>query len=539
MQRPVPTGISPRQRTVSPQDAARRLAEAEQYRQTGNLDRAQSLCESLLHEYPDYVGALQTLGRTQFAKKNYRDALWCFTQAAMHCPKNCVNLINLGTAYLRLGAHVLACRTLEQARRLEPDDPNVDFILAAVYGADREYELAAAAYQRVLSRLPSHVDAAHGLGQCYQYLGQVAEAAAALKQAHDLKPDSVAILYGLSQLPASVIDVPILDALDRVRKQENQDQDDFDTFVAFTRAAALDRQGRHLEAWNALEEANRREFPRHELEYQKQVVRMRAARKAAQSIVADAPPRAPQSHPLSLFITGPSRSGKTTVERLLAQVEGVRCGYEKFLAERAARRTSQFSGLLTIRDPSDLPKVLDDRFRAIYLEEVQEFARGATIVTDTFPAMIRYVGRIATTLPNVRFIFVKRERYDCALRIFMKHYRAGNHYAYDIKTIFHYVSWYYEMVDAWLTKFPELTLSVDYDDMIAEPKTTLARILEFCGASMCAFPPISVTTGAVLEPIGGSWTPLSVRALRGSLGRGDQSGCGADFERVWGPSGGG
>jgi tetratricopeptide (TPR) repeat protein len=480
-----PSRVSPGTGIANPLQAAQRLAEAERQRQTGNLNQALSLCESLLLEYPDYVGALQTLGVTQLTKRNYRQALSCFIQAAMHCPKDSVNLTNLATAYLRLGARELASQTLEQARRIKSDDATVDFALAAVYREDREYELAAAAYRRVLTRVPSS-DAAHGLGDCCTHLGRVAEAAAALKQAHELKPDSVAVLYALSQLPASATDVHILPALDRVRRGEEQDQDDFDTFVAFTRAASLDRQGRHTEAWEALLEANRREFPKHEAEYRGQNARMEAARHDARQTIAraDVRRRTPQSYPLSVFIVGPSRSGKTTVERLLGQLEGLKCGYENRLVERASRRTSQLSGLLTLRNPSDLPKALDDRFRASYLEEVQEFARGAKIVTDTYPAMIPYVGRVATALPNVRFIFVKRDRYDCALRIFMKHYRAGNHYAYDIKTIFHYVAWYYEMVELWLEKFPEISLSIDYEDAVAEPKATLSRIIEFCGANL-------------------------------------------------------
>ena len=480
-----PTGIRSGA-SANPHRAAQILADAETCRRTGKLDRAQSLCESLLEKYPDYVGALQTLGVTQLIKKNYRQALSCFIQAAMLCPKDCINLTNLATAYLHLGARELAAQTLEQARQLKPDDVNVDFTLAAVYREDREYELAAAAYRKVLGRLPTHADAAHGLGDCCSHLGRVAEAATALKQAHACKPHSVAILYALSQLPAFATDVNILEALEQVRKEEGQVQDDFDIFVAFTRAAALDRRGRHSEAWIALQEANRREFPTHESDYRKQVARMKAAQQEAHQPMVSAMPATLQSHPLSVFIIGPSRSGKTTVERLLGQVEGIKCGYESRLAERAARRTSQLSGLLTLRNPSDLPKALADRFRSIYSEEVRDFARGARIVTDTYPAMIPYVGRIATVLPNVRFIFVRRDRYDCALRIFMKHYRAGNDYAYDIKTIFHYVSWYYEMADVWLKKFPELTLSVDYDDLVAEPKPTLARIVEFCGANMGA-----------------------------------------------------
>ena len=334
--------------------------------------------------------------------------------------------------------------------------------------------------------MPAHAEAAHGLGDCYSHLGRIAEAAGALEHAHACKPTSVAILYALSQLPPSSIDVNILEELEKVRKEAEQVQDDFDTFVAFTRAAALDRQGRHAEAWMALQEANRREFPKHEAEYRKQIARMHAAQRDAIQTVAhaDSGRGTPQSNPLSIFIVGPSRSGKTTVERLLGQLEGVKCGYESRLVERASRRTSQLSGLLTMRNPSDLPKELDDRFRIFYAEEVQDFAQGARIVSDTYPAMIPYVGRVAKALSNVRFIFVRRDRYDCALRIFMKHYRAGNSYAYDIKTIFHYVAWYYEMVELWLQKFPEMSLSIDYENAVAEPKATLSRIVEFCGANM-------------------------------------------------------
>ena len=132
-----PTGIRPGA-SANPHRAAQMLADAETCRRTGKLDRAQSLCESLLQNYPDYVGALQTLGVTQLTKKNYRQALSCFIQAAMLCPKDCINLTNLATAYLHLGARELAAQTLERARQLKPDDVNVDFTLAAVYREDRE-----------------------------------------------------------------------------------------------------------------------------------------------------------------------------------------------------------------------------------------------------------------------------------------------------------------------------------------------------------------------------------------------------------------
>ena len=56
--------------------------------------------------------------------------------------------------------------------------------------------------------------------------------------------------------------------------------------------------------------------------------------------------------------------------------------------------------------------------------------------------------RSAQVPPNVRFIFVRRDHFDTALRIFMKPYRSGNHYAYDLKSIFEHLAWYDRMIDA-------------------------------------------------------------------------------------------
>jgi hypothetical protein len=214
--------------------------------------------------------------------------------------------------------------------------------------------------------------------------------------------------------------------------------------------------------------------------------RMAAIREAAvkqPSMLPEAEPAAP-AQALSLFIVGPSRAGKSTLERLVAQLAGTKRGFESRLVEPAARRTSQQSGLLTVADPAGLPRSLDGRFREIYLEELRDFAEGARIVTDTHPGLIGSVGRIAATIPLARFIFVRRHLDDVALRMFMKPYRAGNHYAYDLATIFEHLSLYDEMSDLWIERFPSLTMSVEYEQMVADPAGTLARVARFCGASM-------------------------------------------------------
>jgi tetratricopeptide (TPR) repeat protein len=464
-----------------------KLIQAETARRNGHLDAAQALAEALVRQHPDYVGALQTLGVVYLTKQSYWEALSCFNKVAIQCPRDWINLTNLAAVYVALGGNELAARTLEEARRLKPDDPEIHVTMGEVYRDQREYELAAQAYQRALDLQPNHLTAALGVGDSCSHLGRYAEAAAAYETLHRLKPESAGCLYGLSQLPANCVKVDILAALEKVDRLSHQTEDDFRALVGYTRAAVLHRRGDSQEAWDCLVMANRSDWPTHEAGYRKQVIRQDASRAAAGKLSPlrneDRPSR-PDDHPQSLFIIGPSRSGKTTLERLVSELEGARRGYESHFIERAVQRASQGSGLLTISRLTDLPKPLDDKFRRYYLEEIGEIAGQAKLFTNTHPGMIYHLGRVAEALPSSRFVFVKRDVHDIAFRIFGKRYKAGNHYAYDLKAVFEYVSWYHQMVDIWLEKLLPVTRVIQYEDMIADPRTALKVVADLCELPM-------------------------------------------------------
>jgi tetratricopeptide (TPR) repeat protein len=459
--------------------AHRRLVEAERCRRTGDLSRAQALLERLLADHPDYVGALQSLGVIHLSQGRFRQALASFIEAAMHCPGDVVNHTNLATAYLALGAREMAAGALAEARRLAPDDPAVHATLAEVYREGCRYGLAASAYRKVLARREADPEASLGLADCHAHLGETSEAVAVLERAHRARPDHVGLLYALSQISGARVSVDLLAALAGVHREAHRSEEEFLSLKEFTRAAALDRLGRYEDAWACLTRANGREFPRHAPAWQRDGARRRAFLEAAERSPATA--RAAEGEPAVLFILGPSRSGKSTLERLVAAIAGIERGYEARLVERAARRTAQMAGLLATANPDDLPAALGDRLRENFAAEVRSAARGGSLVTDTYPAMIAYVGRVAAVLPGVRFVFVRREWSDLALRILMKRYRSGNHYAYDLSTVLEYLAWYERMSEIWLEKLPGLALAVSYEEMIADPGATLARIARLCG----------------------------------------------------------
>jgi hypothetical protein len=154
--------------------------------------------------------------------------------------------------------------------------------------------------------------------------------------------------------------------------------------------------GRHLEPWKG------------------QSTNMAAAMRQAVELPATQP-ISEEGSPISLFILGPSRAGKSVVEQLFDRLAGLKRGHERRFVEASVSRTAAQSGFLTTANPSELPRTLDERLKAIYREEVLSFAKGARIVTDTYPAMIAYIGRIVSVVPNLRLVFMKRDRHDLAL----------------------------------------------------------------------------------------------------------------------------
>jgi len=470
-------------------EARRKLEEAEQLRQARKLDKAQRICEALLKEHDDYTGAMHTLGLIYADKHNYNQALIYLTRASMLNPDDYATLTALSGVYLRLQAPILAARTLEQARALKPDDANILATLGEIYREDREYEAAAQAYRQAIALDNTLFAADMGLGLVCDDMGELEEAAACFIKLLKRGARSIKVIHGLTQLPASFFNSGLLNLIDKAKPDPGEDKASFESALLFTRAPALDKAGRHEEAWHDLLKANAAEHEK--------LGRKRQEGRAFENMLLDGVRKtpiptkiepAPDGETQSLFILGPSRSGKTTVERLLAACDGVKRGYENPIVEHSVGQTFRQAGLPTRVNLIELPPVLDDAWRKLYLADITRRAPDARVFTNTLPGHIHSALRLAVTQPSARFIFVKRNPDDLALRIFMKKYRSTHSYAYDLKEIRDYITWYHAMIDALAERLPETSRVITYEAMIEDPSHLFEAASALCGISQPAGP---------------------------------------------------
>ena len=471
-------------RPDSASDALARLQQAEQLRLERQLDRALAICDGLVRDHPDYMAALHTLGLIHTDKGDYQRALDCLIRAAMLDPQNWATLTALSAVYMGLNATEMAAQTLEAARKLNPDDIGILLTLGEIYNEQREYELGRDVFRQALALEGDLLPAAMGLGISCSYLGAYAEATEVLEGLIKSGKRSLDALVALADLPASVVTVDLLSELGKIAKDESYDSMEFQGFSAFVRATALHRAGREKQAWEHIAQANRELLLAKQQEFHAVVERQRASlARLPQTSVRPAGIGQSSGLPISLFILGPSRSGKTTMEKLVSTLDGVKRGYENPSVDNAVRRTFQTAAFLVGRFES-LPAQFHPLCCDFYLQEIARRAGSARVFTNTSPGRIHDAALMAAAFPNTRFILLKRNLEDNILRIFMRRYARGNLYSYDLKAARDHVVWYHQMIDVLAQKLPSIVRVIRYEDMVADPAAALRTAADLCDLPM-------------------------------------------------------
>lgn len=463
------------------------LGQAYDRHQAGDTVDAQRIYSELIAKYPHYSEPYYLLSLLLIQRNELEQALPLLVRAAMLNPEDYRVRVNLAGIYKSLDAEDLAAENYEQALRLNPAVAESHFNLGDIYYGQNEVELALISYDRAIDLRPSYYRAILGKGRCLERMGRLDEAAAVYLAAHRLDPEKIMPISEIVRLPPGLVDFDVLGTIEKFEERgaamTGDDGAEWRRALKFPRAQALDGCGRYREAFDVFLEANQEKIDQEHLDY--------AAEREGNARILDfieansfdiyQPKPGGKVPALSLLILGASRSGKSSLEKLLGTIRSVKLGYENRIVSQRVKRTSQFAARLGVDNLLQLSGEFASLFRELYMDDLAKRAGNSSAFTITSPGNIVNFGRLIECVPNVRAVFMKRDRYDHVLRILFKSYANENSYSYRIRDIHDYLDWYTKLQDIWQSRFPDHVMTVAYEDMVADPETIIKAVAKFCG----------------------------------------------------------
>jgi tetratricopeptide (TPR) repeat protein len=185
-----------------------------------------------------------------------------------------------------------------------------------------------------------------------------------------------------------------------------------------------------------------------------------------------------------IFVLGLPRSGTTLIEQILASHVDVVGGSELNLFRTATMDLGGYA-------PADVtrmafrPDAADvwTRFGEAYLHLLDERFGPTGRVVDKTLNHTRFVGLIHHVLPNAKFVWLRRAPGDVALSCFRSHFAAGLDWTWSLADIGRHMGDEDRLYAHWTSLFPDAILTVPYEDLVADPKPWIERMLAHCDLS--------------------------------------------------------
>lgn len=182
----------------------------------------------------------------------------------------------------------------------------------------------------------------------------------------------------------------------------------------------------------------------------------------------------------AIFIVGMPRSGSTMLEQMLAQQPDMTSTGESCLLEICLSQTSNRKNLASMR-PSLIPALSEQsiiEFRQNYEQRIST-AVTTPVYSDKSLDNYRIVGLIKAAFPESKIISIERHPLDIILSCYQNSF-GDVAYSNKLSDLTKYYINYRKLMAHWQSVFEQPFLSVQYEQLVADPETQAKQICEYC-----------------------------------------------------------
>lgn len=420
----------------------------------GDFQRAKRLLDQCLEHTKTFAEAYQVLGQCLVSEVRYEEGIAALERANSLSPSNSNILTNLASAYMMRGNPERSLEYSEKAYKASPKDPLAILNLANVYlilGRREDVEKLARRAIKLAPDDPKTGPAYITLARCKKWR----------------KEDHHDILSLEQKLDAS------LPLGNRIK-------------IHFALAKIYDDCGEADKAFHHANLGNRLSNVDYSLQEAKNL--HKSLKKTGDTSFCRSNMEIDGvQHESPIFVIGFPRSGSTLLEQILDTSEHVVSVGENGalmdviraldLPRDEKRYGANLVDKLSLMDPAEVASA--------YYERVEPFAFGQELMEnsrylDKTLGNFLYLGVISRIFPGVKIIHTLRSPLDSCLSNYFQDYMRDISFSYNLEHLGRYYVIYRQLMEFWEEVLPVDILTVQYEEMVADPEVQSKRVFEFC-----------------------------------------------------------
>jgi len=116
------------------------------------------------------------------------------------------------------------------------------------------------------------------------------------------------------------------------------------------------------------------------------------------------------------------------------------------------------------------------------MQALPDLPETASAFVDKMPANYRYVGFLASAMPQARFVWLQRDPRDVALSMWRAYFpRPAMGYTFDLEAMAQVANMHQQYMAHWQALFPDRILTIGYEDIVADVEAASRKLADFCG----------------------------------------------------------
>ena len=356
---------------------------------------------------------------------------------------------------------------IRKAIQLNPQDSIAHSNLGGLLKDKKKLKEAEKSLTKAIQLNPQDSIAHSNLGSVLKDLGKLEEAEKSLLKAIEINPNFASAYFLLSTFRASTKNKDWQKYLFSPRILNNQKDINL-IDIYFARANILEKNLEYTESSNMLIKANILNRKIYSSDYMRMKEKMKYYSKIWRNFKNKN--EVQENQPVSIFIVGLPRSGKTITESILACNKSVlQCGEDKALSIAVNKYLNPKEN----QNNQDLYQ--------IYIANIKKEISGKSFICSTMPNNFIYTGLIANQIPNSKIVYCFRNPLDNIKELYFHNIKNQFSFRSSVVESANILLSIDELMEEYRKIFSSKIFFLNYDEIILNPEQEIKSLVSWLG----------------------------------------------------------